>query len=55
VAEGEGFEPPKGLAAPVDFKFSNREAPSDTIGHHWQQSQALPELSVQRFVPVGGR
>jgi len=35
----------------VDFKFSNRQAPSGTIGHHWQQSQAVPEPSVEPLCP----
>jgi hypothetical protein len=47
LAEGEGFEPPR-PCGPVDFKkFSKRERLSSTIGHHWQQSQALAQPFVQ--------
>jgi len=42
-----GFSIHRAEGEAANFKFSNREAPSGTIGHYWQQSQALVQPSVR--------
>jgi hypothetical protein len=47
LAEGEGFEPPRALRPGGFQKVLKTRETIGTIGHHWQQSQALAQPFVQ--------